>query len=133
MTQIESCPRAGPRCAFAVNVADRRGKQRRREAERGDRQCGTGGDAPAASGAFDDREDVAFAVLEPRSLCATRREHATRTLLTGQVVIFEDDAACLQRGDFAFDVIDIPERLARLGRAGIGGGVEERGRSFANP
>src|SRR5204862_7959769 len=62
---------------------------------------------------LNDREDVAFAVLEPRRLRTAGLDDAARTLLARHVVVLELNAARLQLGHLALDVVDLPERLAR--------------------
>jgi hypothetical protein len=74
---------------------------------------------------FHHREDVAFGVLEPRDLGAARGDHATGAALAGHVEVLERDASRLELGHFMLDVVDLPERLARLGRPRILGRVQE--------
>jgi hypothetical protein len=50
--------------------------------------------------------------------------------LARHVVVLEDDAARLQRSDFALDVVDLPERLARFRGARVRRQVQECGRSI---
>src|SRR5439155_15038554 len=76
--------------------------------------------AARASRVLNECHDVAFGVLEPRRLRAAGGDDAARTFLAGHVVVLEHDAAALQLGDLALDVVDVPERLARFRRAGIG-------------
>ena len=38
------------------------------------------------------------------------------------VVVLEHDAGLLQFGDLALDIVDLPVRLARAGRAGFAAG-----------
>src|SRR5437660_10310558 len=89
------------------------------------------GTARRRSHVLNDREDVAFAVLEPRRLRAARGDDAARALLAGHVVVLEFDAARLQLGDLALDVADLPERLARLRRARVRRRIEEARRLVA--
>src|SRR5207248_6799011 len=79
------------------------------------RECSLGALRPSIgdrSGALDNGEDVALAVLEPRRLRAAGGHDAARTLLARHVVVLEHDAARLQIGHLALDVVDLPERLA---------------------
>src|SRR5262249_30190110 len=80
---------------------------------------------------LDDSHDVAFAVLEPRGLRASGRHDAALALLTGHVVVLENDAALLELRHFAFDVLDIPERLACARRSRIRRRIQEAGRILA--
>src|SRR5688572_2662922 len=70
-------------------------------------------------------EDVALAVLEPRRLSAPAGEDAVLGLHVRHVVFLELHAALLQLGDFALDVLDLPERLAGLRGAGVLGRIEK--------
>src|SRR5262245_60825008 len=71
--------------------------------------------------ALHDRHDVAVGVLEPGGLRATPGKDA----VLGPFVFLELHAAALQIGHFALDVVLLPERLARLGGAGVGSRVQE--------
>src|SRR5688572_24259578 len=75
-----------------------------------------------ASQALDQREDVAFAVLEPRGARTAGGDDIAVDLRIGEVVALEPDAARLQVGHLAFDVVDVPERLAGFRSAGVGRG-----------
>src|SRR5688572_30804839 len=80
--------------------------------------------------ALDEREDVALAVLEPGRPGAAVGDDAIR-VLAGHVVVLELHAACLELAHLALDVVDLPERLARLRGAGVGRRVEEAGGALA--
>src|SRR2546428_12437516 len=64
--------------------------------------------------ALADRQDIPLAVLEPRRLRAAAGRDAVDRLDPRHVVFLEDDAARLQLRDFGRDVVDRPERGARL-------------------
>src|SRR5258705_5379574 len=78
-----------------------------------------------------DCENVAFTVLEPSGFRAARGHDTARTFLPGHVVVLELDAARLQLGHLALDVVDVPERLARARRPGIRCRIEEARRMVA--
>src|SRR5687768_2106001 len=80
--------------------------------------------------ALDEREDVALAVLEPGRPGAAVGDDAVR-VLAGHVVVLELHAARLELAHLALDVVDLPERLARLRGAGVGRRVEEAGGALA--
>src|SRR6185437_12802929 len=84
-----------------------------------------------SSHALDDREDVAFSILEPCRLRSAGGNDAARAPFARHVVVLELDATRLQLGHFTLDVIDLPERLARLRRAGVRCRVEEACRPVA--
>src|SRR3990170_4159431 len=71
-----------------------------------------------ASEVLDQGHDVAFGILEPRSLRSAGGRDAV-LVLPRHAVLFKRHAARLQLRDFTFDVLDLPERLARLRRAGV--------------
>src|SRR5690606_27727648 len=74
------------------------------------------------------RHDVALAVLEPGGFRAAGGHDTARALFAiRHVVVLERDAARFQLGHFALDVRDLPEGLARLGRARILRRIEEAG------
>src|SRR5262245_18376644 len=81
------------------------------------------------SDALDQRHDVSFRVLEPRSLGAAGGQDAILVCLW-HVVLLKLDAARLQLRDVVFDVLDLPERLARLGGAGVRRRVQEARGTF---
>src|SRR5262245_10525546 len=72
-----------------------------------------------------DHHGVAFAVLEEGGLGVAAGHDAVHGLHFRRVVFLEHDAALLELGDFALDVVDQPERLVRLGRAGVWRLVQE--------
>src|SRR5882672_4909932 len=76
-------------------------------------------ESPSSSQALDDREDVALGVLEPCALGAASRRDAILRLQAGVVVLLEDDAFAQELAHLAFEVLDLPERLARQRRAGV--------------
>src|SRR5688572_1945875 len=83
------------------------------------------------SDALDHGENVALAVLEPSGLRAAAGIDAVLALHVRHVVFLELHAAPLQLGDFALDIVDLPERLARLGSAGVRRRIEEASCAFA--
>src|SRR5688572_3416743 len=84
----------------------------------------------ALSEALDDRQDVAFGVLEPGGLRAARDDGAFGAALARHVVVvLEDNTALLQLDDLAVDIVDGPERLASLGGACVVGGVQKSSRA----
>src|SRR5687768_16744123 len=83
------------------------------------------------SDALDDGEDVALAVLEPGGLRAAAGIDAVPALHPWHVVLLELHAAGLELSHLAFDIVDLPERLARLGRAGVRRWIEEASRALA--
>jgi hypothetical protein len=64
-------------------------------------------------------------------LPSVSRNQAALAPPAGDVEVLELDAALLELGDFLLDVLDLPERLARPGGAGIGRRVEKTGRAVA--
>ena len=76
------------------------------------------------SDTLDQRHDVSFSVLEPRSLGTAGSRDAVLVHLR-HVVLLEVHAPRLQVCDLPFDVIDLPERLARLGGAGVRRRIQE--------
>src|SRR5215471_17388564 len=79
----------------------------------------------ARSDALHYRQSVAFRVFEPCGLGAAAGRDAVLGLQVRQIVLFEVHALALELSNLAFDVIDLPERLAGLGGSGIGRGVQE--------
>src|SRR5262245_31272140 len=82
------------------------------------------------SDALDQRHDVSFRVLEPRSLGATGGQDAILVCLW-HVVLLKVHAPRFQLRDVTFDVLDLPECLARLGGAGVWRRVQEARGTFA--
>src|SRR6476661_287111 len=73
------------------------------------------------------RQNVAFGVLEPRALRAAARGDAVHGLEVRRVVFFEGHSSRFQLRDLALDILNLPERLARLGGTGVGRRVQETG------
>src|SRR5262245_64267382 len=82
------------------------------------------------SDALDQRHDVSFRVLEPRSLGATGGQDAILVCLW-HVVLLKVHAPRFQLRDVTFDVLDLPECLARLGGGGVWRRVQEARGTFA--
>src|SRR4029453_7099119 len=74
---------------------------------------------------LDQGHDVALGILEPRGPGVTRARDAVSSLELGRVVFLELHATALELGDFPFDVVDLPERLARPRAPGVGRGIHE--------
>src|SRR5688500_13976221 len=90
--------------------------------ERISRSCQ--GERSGQSDALDQRHDVSFGVLEPCCLGTARGRDAVLVHL-GHVVLLKVHPTRLQLRDFAFDIFDLPERLARLGRASVRRWIQE--------
>jgi len=74
---------------------------------------------------LDQRHDVSFAVLEPGGLGVAGAGDASSRLDLGRVVLLELHAAALELRNLVFDIVHLPERLARSGTAGVGCRVHE--------
>src|SRR5262245_12252072 len=80
--------------------------------------------------ALDQREYVAFAVLEPGRLGAASGIDAVLTFHAGRVIVLELDSAASQLGHFSFNVVDLPEGLAGFRRARIRRRIKEAPRAI---
>src|SRR5262249_7005628 len=67
----------------------------------------------------------ALGVLEPCGLRAAGRRNPILGLHARHVVLFEGHATSFQVGDFALDIVNLPESLACPGRSGIWCRIQE--------
>src|SRR6266566_9012839 len=64
------------------------------------------------------REEIAFAILKPGSFDWPCRRDTVDGRERGQIVLFKDDPASFERGDFRLDILHQPHRLG-VGPAGL--------------
>src|SRR5919106_2887867 len=79
----------------------------------------TGLDCKTWLEALDHCQDIALGVLEPGGLGTAPGRDAFLGLHARHVVVLKLYAPGFQLGDLALDVLDLPERLARLGRSSV--------------